>query len=64
MDNQVLRAIVEKNSGNTIKDYPDELNVSLKTISRHLKLIAKDKKIDKLVLYESNENCTRKHPSS
>ena len=39
-----LRAIIEKNSSNTVRDYAEELGVSLTIISRHLKLIGKVKK--------------------
>ena len=44
MNNGVLRAIVEKNPGNTVRDYAEELSVSPTTISGHLKLIGKVKK--------------------
>ena len=44
VDNEVLRTIVEKNPGNTVRDYAEELGVSPTTISRHLKLISKVKK--------------------
>ena len=44
MDNKVLRAIVEKNPGNTVRDYAEELGVSPITISRRLKVIGKIKK--------------------
>ena len=43
VDNEVLHAIVEKSSGNIVRDYA-ELSVSPTTISRHLKLIGKVKK--------------------
>ena len=36
VDNEVLRAIVEKNPGNSVRDYVEELGVSPTTISRHL----------------------------
>ena len=44
VDNKVLRAIVEKNPGNTVKDFAEELGISPTTILRHLKLIGKVKK--------------------
>ena len=56
MDKEVLRAIVEKSPGNTVTDYAEELGVSPTTISRHLKLIIKVKKMDKWVPRELNEN--------
>ena len=44
MDNEVLRAIVEKNPGNSVRDYAEELSISPITISHHLKLFGKVKK--------------------
>ena len=41
VDNEVLRAIGEKNPGNTVRDYPEEQDISPTTISCHLKLIGK-----------------------
>ena len=52
-ENEVLRAIVEKNPSNTIRDYAEELCVSLTTISHQLKLIRKvKKKMYKWILHE------------
>ena len=59
MDNEALEVIVEKNPGNTVKDYAETLGVSPTTILCHLKLIGslkKEKKMDKWVPYELNEN--------
>ena len=39
VDSEILWAIVEKNPGNTIKDYAEELSVSPTPISYHLKMI-------------------------
>ena len=58
---EVLRAIVEKNPGNTVGDYAEELGVSLTTNSCHLKSIGKVKKMDKWVPHELNENHKHKH---
>ena len=58
--NEVLRVLVEKNPGNTVKDYAEELDVSLTTILCILKLIGKVKKIDKWVFHDLNENRKRK----
>ena len=44
VENEVLRPIVEEKPGNTVRDYADQLGVSPRTISRHLKLIGKVKK--------------------
>ena len=41
VDKEVLRAIIEKNPGNTVRDYAKELGVSPITISHHLKLVGK-----------------------
>ena len=62
MDYEVLRVIVEKNPVNTVGDYAEEPGVlSLTTISRHLKLVVKVKKMGKWVPHEYNENHKRKH---
>ena len=68
MDNEVLRAIIKKNNnnnknkktGNTVRDYAEELGVTPAIISRHLKLIGKVKKMDKWVPHKLNENHKRK----
>ena len=44
MDNEVLREIIEKDPGDTVRDYAEEEDVSPTTISHHLKLIGKVKK--------------------
>ena len=44
MDNKVLRATVEINPRNTVRDYAEELGVSPTTILCHPKLIGKVKK--------------------
>ena len=44
VDNEVLWAITEKNPGNTVIDYAEELGISPTTISRHLKLFGEVKK--------------------
>ena len=41
LDNEVLLAIVEKKTGNTDREYAEELGLSPTIISRHLKLIGK-----------------------
>ena len=53
MDNEVLRAIV---TGNTFRDCTENLSVTLKTISCHLKFSGKVKKMDKWVPLKLNEN--------
>ena len=44
LDNEVLLAIVEKKTGNTDREYAEELGLSPTIISWHLKLIGKNKK--------------------
>ena len=56
VDNEVLRATVEKDPCSTVGDYAEELGVSPLTISCHLKLIGKVKIMDKWVPRELNEN--------
>ena len=46
----VLRARFEKNPGNTVRDYAEELGVSSLNVSRHLKLIGKVKKKRKTLI--------------
>ena len=60
-DNDVLRAIVKNNPGNTVRDYAEELGISPTTISHNLKLIGKVKKMDKWVSHELRENHESKH---
>ena len=56
VDNEILRAIVETNPGNTVRIFEENLRLSSTTISSHLKLICKVKKMDEYVFYQLNEN--------
>ena len=61
-NNEVSGAIVKKNPGFTTSDYAEQLFVSPRTISRHLKLNGKVIKNGiKWVPHELNENHKRKH---
>ena len=51
--------MVEKNPGNTVRDYA-EVGMFPKTISRHLKLLGKVEKMDKWVPQEQNKNHNHK----
>ena len=51
---------MKKNPGNSVKDYVEELGASPTTISYHLKLIGKVKKIDKWAPHKLNKNHKRK----
>ena len=50
----------KKNRDNSVRDYAKELGVSSTTISCHLKLIGKEKKMDKWVSHDLDENHKRK----
>ena len=56
LNDDTLRALVEANPANTVRDYAQELNVTPITVSRHLKIIGKVKKLDKWIPHELNEN--------
>ncbi|XP_066253422.1 histone-lysine N-methyltransferase SETMAR-like [Euwallacea similis] len=55
LNDEVLQVLVEANPRQTVRELSEELNVSIATISRHLKLIGKVKKMDKWVPYELNK---------
>lgn len=56
VDNDQLKAIVEANPRQTVREIAQELDVSYPTIFEHLKQIGKVKKLDKWIPHELNEN--------
>ena len=54
--NEDLRAIVEQNPLQSVKDMSTQLGVSISTVSDHLKQIRKVKKLEKWVLHKLNEH--------
>ena len=52
LDNENLRAIVEQNPRQSVREMSRELGVSSSTVSDHLKQIGKVKKLDKWVPHE------------
>ena len=58
---EVLWAIVEKNPGNTVRDYAGELGLSPTINLLHLKLIVKVKKMNNWFHHELNDNQKHKH---
>ncbi|KAF2358304.1 Transposase type 1 [Trinorchestia longiramus] len=56
LDNEQLHAVVEQNPRQSVREMSQTLGVSIATVSRHLKIIGKVKKLDKWVPHELNEN--------
>ncbi|KAF2348287.1 Transposase type 1 [Trinorchestia longiramus] len=56
LENEQLHAVVEQNPRQNVKEMSQTLRVSIATVSRHLKIIGKVKKLDKWVPHELNEN--------
>jgi histone-lysine N-methyltransferase SETMAR len=56
IDDDQLRALVEEDPRKTVRELAEDLNVSVGTISGHLKIIGKVKKLDKWVPHELNES--------
>ncbi|KAF2347598.1 hypothetical protein FHG87_021648 [Trinorchestia longiramus] len=54
--NEQLHAVVEQNPRQSVREMSQTLGVSIATVSRHLKIIGKVKKLDKWVPHELNEN--------
>jgi len=55
VDNDQLRALVEEDTRKTVRELAMDHNMSIGTISGHLKIIGKVKKLDKWVPHELNE---------
>ncbi|KAF2344777.1 hypothetical protein FHG87_024467 [Trinorchestia longiramus] len=56
LENEQLHAVVEQNPRQSVKEISQTLGVNIATVSRHLKIIGKVKKLDKWVPHELNEN--------
>ncbi|KAF2345107.1 hypothetical protein FHG87_024138 [Trinorchestia longiramus] len=56
LENEQLHAVVEQNPRQSVREMSHTLGVSIATVSRHLKIIGKVKKLDKWVPHELNEN--------
>ncbi|KAF2349614.1 Transposase type 1 [Trinorchestia longiramus] len=56
LENEQLHAVVEQNPRQSVREMSQTLGVSTATVSRHLKIIGKVKKLDKWVPHELNEN--------
>ncbi|KAF2346061.1 Transposase type 1 [Trinorchestia longiramus] len=56
LENEQLHAVVEQNPRQSVREMFQTLGVSIATLSRHLKIIGKVKKLDKWVPHELNEN--------
>ncbi|KAF2353080.1 hypothetical protein FHG87_016163 [Trinorchestia longiramus] len=56
LENEQLYAVVEQNPRLSVREMSQTLGVSIATVSRHLKIIGKVKKLDKWVPRELNEN--------
>ncbi|KAF2355772.1 Transposase type 1 [Trinorchestia longiramus] len=56
LENEQLHAAVEQNPCQSVREMSQTLGVSIATVSRHLKIIGKVKKLDKWVPHELNEN--------
>ncbi|KAF2350262.1 S-adenosyl-L-methionine-dependent methyltransferase, partial [Trinorchestia longiramus] len=56
LENEQLHAVVEQNPRQSVREMSQTLGVSIATVSRHLKIIGKVKKLDKWVPHELNEN--------
>ncbi|KAF2364599.1 hypothetical protein FHG87_004649 [Trinorchestia longiramus] len=56
LENEQLHAVVEQNPRQSVRKMSQTLGVSIVTVSRHLKIIGKVKKLDKWVPHELNEN--------
>ncbi|KAF2353489.1 Transposase type 1 [Trinorchestia longiramus] len=56
LENEQLHAVVEQNPRQSVREMSQTLGVSTATVSRHLKIIEKVKKLDKWVPHELNEN--------
>ncbi|KAF2349194.1 Transposase type 1 [Trinorchestia longiramus] len=55
LENEQLHAVVEQNPRQSVREMSQTLCVSIATVSRHLKIIRKVKKLDKWVPHELNE---------
>ncbi|KAF2347908.1 Transposase type 1 [Trinorchestia longiramus] len=56
LENEQLHAVVEQNPRQSVGKMSQTLGVSIATVSRHLNIIGKVKKLDKWVPHELNEN--------
>ncbi|KAF2355667.1 Transposase type 1 [Trinorchestia longiramus] len=56
LENEQLHAVVEQNPRQSVREMSQALDISIATVSRHLKIIGKVKKLDKWVPHELNEN--------
>ncbi|KAF2351104.1 hypothetical protein FHG87_018137 [Trinorchestia longiramus] len=56
LENEQLHAVVEQNPRQSVREMSQTLGVSIATVSHHLKIIGKVKKLDKWVPHELNEN--------
>lgn len=56
LDNEQLKAVVEQNPRQSVREMSQTLGVSASTVSRHLQSIGKVKKLDKWVPHELNEH--------
>ncbi|KAF2345379.1 Transposase type 1 [Trinorchestia longiramus] len=56
LENEQFHAVVEQNPRQSVREMSQTLGVSIATVSRHLKIIGKVKKLDKWVPHELNEN--------
>lgn len=55
IDNDHLKALIEADTRITVRELATDLNVSIGTISQHIKAIGKVKKLDKWIPHELNE---------
>ncbi|KAF2351657.1 hypothetical protein FHG87_017589 [Trinorchestia longiramus] len=56
LENEQLHVVVEQNPRQSVREMFQTLDVSIATVSHHLKIIGKVKKLDKWVPHELNEN--------
>ncbi|KAF2347610.1 hypothetical protein FHG87_021634 [Trinorchestia longiramus] len=56
LENEQLHAVVEQNPRQSVREMSQTLGVGIATVSHHLKIIGKVKKLDKWVPHELNEN--------
>ncbi|KAF2344981.1 Transposase type 1 [Trinorchestia longiramus] len=56
LENEQLHAVVEQNPRRSVREMSQTLDVSIATVSHHLKIIGKVKKLDTWVPHELNEN--------
>ncbi|KAF2354724.1 Winged helix-turn-helix DNA-binding domain [Trinorchestia longiramus] len=61
LENEQLHAVVEQNPRQSVREMSQTLGVSIATVSRHLKIIGKVKKLDKWVPHELNKNQKLRH---